>query len=166
MGNDDEDFREPEDEEPYELELPEQLPVPHSALMELFIFMSQAREEEDKTMGMVRHYMNELYDEYTVEFPDRDSEVLASEIISYLCRRHKWNVELLWDKKDSEDMLFRRYNTYDPNIWAKVMETDALKDMHRAVYKLTQKYLAAALEEVIQPERTKKRRRRINRRER
>lgn len=156
MGNEEEPFGDAEDEV-YELQLPEELPVPHTELAELFLFMSQAREEEDKTMSMVRHYMNELYDEYSTEFPERDSEMVGIEIVAYLCRRHKWNAELLWDRKDAEDMLFRRFNTYDPNIWAKIMETDALREMHRAVYQVSQKYLADAIEEVIRPnERPKK----------
>lgn len=138
-------------EDPYEIELPEQLPVPYSALQELFLFMSKAREEEDKTVSMIRHYLNELYDEHSVEFPERDSELIGVEVVAYLCRRHKWNVELLWDKKDAEEMLFRRFNSYDPNIWEKVMDTEALHEMHRAVYAVTQKYLAEAIEEVIKP---------------
>jgi hypothetical protein len=153
MEHEDDDNASIGNEDPYEVDLPEQLPVPHSDLLELFLFMSKAREEEDKTVSMVRHYMNELYDEYSVEFPERDSEVVAAEIVSYLCRRHKWDVELLWDRKDVEEMLFRRFNTYDPNIWAKVMETEAMQEMHRAVYAVTQRFLDAAIQEVIRPER-------------
>lgn len=150
MEPEDDPFAEP-DEDIYELELPTELPVPHSALFDLFLFISNAREEDENSMSMIRHYLNELYDEYANEFPERDSETLASDIMNYLARRHKWEVELLWDKKETEEMLFRRYNTYDPHIWDKVQETKAVRDLHRAVYEVSQEYLRRALEEVVNP---------------
>jgi len=71
---------------------------------------------------------------------------------------------LLWDRKDAEEMLFRKYNSYDPNIWEKIMDTEALRDMHRSVYEVTQKYLSDAIEEVISPNDHKKRKPRFGKR--
>lgn len=158
MEHDDDPFTEPEDDI-VELELPTELPVPHSHLADLFLFISQSREQEDTTMSMIRHYLNELYDEYSSEFPERDLEGLASDIVVYLARRHKWEVELLWDKKDVEDMLFKKYNTYDTRIWEKVLDTEAVRDMHRSVYDVSQHYLEKALDEVLNPTRREEKRR-------
>lgn len=150
MEHEDDPFGEPEDEVT-ELELSTELPVPHSHLADIFLFISKSREQEDITMSIIRHYLNDLYDEYSAEFPERDLEGLASDIVIYLSRRHKWEVELLWDKKDAEDMLFKKHNTYDPRIWEKVLDTEAIREMHRIVYDVSQHYLDKALEEVLHP---------------
>lgn len=152
------------DDDPTELDLPSELPVPHAHLYDLFLFMSKSNDEQDSVMNLIRYHMNELYDAFEDDFPERDLETLGGDVVAYLCRRHKWNVELLWDRKDAEEMLFRKYNSYDPNIWEKIMETDSLREMHRSVYEVTQKYLSDAIEEVISPNNRKKRKQRFGKR--
>jgi hypothetical protein len=58
-------------------------------------------------------------------------------------------MELLAERHDVDDALFTRYHTFDENMWAKVLNTEAFSDMHHEVFKVTQTYIARAVDEVM-----------------
>lgn len=138
----------PENDEyflPEEIQLPEIDAQPHT-LFELASFIAQAVEEEMRMASLTKDYLDRLYDKIG------SPEDAATSIISYVQRRHGWDVELLAEKREVEEMLFRRYSHYDERIWEKVLNTDALSDLHHEVYKLSQTYIARAIDEVLEKE--------------
>lgn len=124
------------------LELPP-VSIPPNLLRELAEFVQNAMEKENRLMSLTVEVLDALYREI-----DNDDET-ASYIISYLQRRHYWDVELLAERRDVDEMLMKRHNIFDEHMWEKVMNTTAISDLHHEVYKLSQKYIARAIKEVL-----------------
>jgi len=99
-------------------------------------------------MSHTTKVLNELYRDIA------DDDVAASHIVSYLQRRHHWDVELLAERRDVDDMLMKKYNLFDEHMWDKVMNTTAISDLHHETFKLSQKYIARAIAEVLTKEGT------------
>ena len=75
------------------IELPS-LNIPKDLLRELSEFVQNALEKENKLVSLTAEVLDELYREID------DDDIAASHIISYLQRRHYWDVELLAERQD------------------------------------------------------------------
>ena len=118
--------------------------IPKDLLKELSNFVQNALAKENKLMSFTAEVLDELYRELGTE-----EEVCASHIVSYLQRRHKWDVELLAERKDVDEMLYTQHNIFDEHMWDKVMNTNAMSDLHHEVFKLSQTYISRAINEVL-----------------
>lgn len=96
--------------------------------------------------SLAKRFLDELYDEIG------SPEDAATTIISYIQRRHGWDMEILADRREVEEMLFKRFSRYDEEMWEKVLNTDAISDLHHEVYKLSQTYIGYAIDEVLSEE--------------
>ena len=117
--------------------------IPKDLLRELSEFVQNALEKEDKLMSFTTEVLDELYREIA------DDDIAASHIVSYLQRRHYWDVELLAERRDVDEMLMAKHNIFDEHMWDKVMNTTAISDLHHETFKLSQKYIARAIAEVL-----------------
>lgn len=117
--------------------------IPKDLLRELSEFVQNALEKENKLMSLTAEVLDELYREIA------DDDIAASHIISYLQRRHSWDVELLAERRDVDEMLMQKHNIFDDHMWDKVMNTTAISDLHHETFKLSQKYIARAIAEVL-----------------
>jgi len=124
------------------IELPP-LNIPKDLLRELSEFVQNALEKENKLVSLTAEVLDELYREID------DDDIAASHIISYLQRRHYWDVELLAERQDVDEMLMAKHNIFDEHMWDKVMNTTAISDLHHETFKLSQKYIARAIAEVL-----------------
>ena len=124
------------------IELPP-IEIPKDLLKQLSEFVQNALAKEDKLMSFTTEVLDELYREIG------DEDVSASHIISYIQRRHHWDVELLAERRDVEEMLMTKYNIYDEHMWDKVMNTTAISELHHETFKLSQTYIARAIREVL-----------------
>ena len=124
------------------IELPS-LNIPKDLLRELSEFVQNALEKENKLVSLTAEVLDELYREID------DDDIAASHIISYLQRRHYWDVELLAERQDVDEMLMAKHNIFDEHMWDKVMNTTAISDLHHETFKLSQKYIARAIAEVL-----------------
>ena len=131
-----------EDYNPKEIKLPN-TSIPKNLFRELVEFLQNAMEKENELMSLTADVLDRLYQEIGGE------EETASLVISYLQRRHKWDVELLAERRDVDDILFREHNLFDEYMWDKVMNTQAISDLHHEVYKISQTYIARAIREVL-----------------
>lgn len=131
-----------EDYNPKEIKLPE-TSIPKDLFRELVEFLQNAMEKENELMSLTTDVLDRLYREIG------DEEETATMVISYLQRRHKWDVELLAERRDVDDILFRDHNLFDEHMWDKVMNAQAISDLHHEVYKLSQTYIARAIREVL-----------------
>jgi len=131
-----------EDYNPKEIKLPD-TSIPKDLFRELVEFLHNAMEKENELMSLTADVLDRLYREIGGE------EETATLVISYLQRRHKWDVELLAERRDVDDILFREHNLFDEYMWDKVMNTNAISDLHHEVYKLSQTYIARAIREVL-----------------
>jgi hypothetical protein len=104
--------------------------------------------KENELMSLTTDVLDRLYREIGGE------EETATLVISYLQRRHKWDVELLAERRDVDDILFREHNLFDEHMWDKVMNAQAISDLHHEVYKLSQTYIARAIREVLRKDGT------------
>jgi hypothetical protein len=68
--------------------------------------------------------------------------------IDHLLRRKQWFGMSFWSKHMAEDFLFNRHSFFDPDIWSKVVKTDARRKFQRKARKLARKYLAKAVDEI------------------
>jgi len=131
-----------EEYNPKEIKLPD-TSIPKDLFRELVEFLQNAMEKENELMSLTADVLDRLYQEIGGE------EETATLVISYLQRRHKWDVELLAERRDVDDILFREHNLFDEYMWDKVMNTNAISDLHHEVYKLSQTYIARAIREVL-----------------
>ena len=131
-----------EEYNPKEIKLPD-TSIPKDLFRELVEFLQNAMEKENELMSLTTDVLDRLYREIGGE------EETATLVISYLQRRHKWDVELLAERRDVDDILFREHNLFDEYMWDKVMNTNAISDLHHEVYKLSQTYIARAIREVL-----------------
>jgi hypothetical protein len=136
-----------EDYNPKEIKLPE-TSIPKDLFRELVEFLQNAMEKENELMSLTTDVLDRLYREIG------DEEETATMVISYLQRRHKWDVELLAERRDVDDILFRDHNLFDEHMWDKVMNAQAISDLHHEVYKLSQTYIARAIREVLRKDGT------------
>jgi type I site-specific restriction endonuclease len=136
-----------EDYNPKEIKLPE-TSIPKDLFRELVEFLQNAMEKENELMSLTTDVLDRLYREVG------DEEETATMVISYLQRRHKWDVELLAERRDVDDILFRDHNLFDEHMWDKVMNAQAISDLHHEVYKLSQTYIARAVREVLRKDGT------------
>ena len=131
-----------EDYNPKEIKLPN-TSIPKNLFRELVEFLQNAMEKENELMSLTADVLDRLYQEIGGE------EETATLVISYLQRRHKWDVELLAERRDVDDILFREHSLFDEYMWDKVMNTQAISDLHHEVYKISQTYIARAIREVL-----------------
>jgi hypothetical protein len=124
------------------IELPA-INIPKDLLRELAEFVQNALEKENKLVSLTADVLDDLYRQI------EDDDVTASHIVSYLQRRHYWDVELLAERRDVDEMLMARHNLFDEHMWDKVMNTIAISDLHHETFKLSQKYIARAIAEVL-----------------
>ena len=131
-----------EDYNPKEIKLPD-TSIPKDLFRELVEFLQNAMEKENELMSLTADVLDRLYREIGGE------EETATLVISYLQRRHKWDMELLAERRDVDDILFREHSLFDEYMWDKVMNTQAISDLHHEVYKISQTYIARAIREVL-----------------
>lgn len=67
-------------------------------------------------------------------------------------RNMDWSTEIIAQRSEIEDLLLQRHGAFDHDIWNKVQETKAWSKMLRQIYKLSKRYLAEAVDEVVQAE--------------
>lgn len=127
---------------PEELSLPE-VETPRSTIYELAAFIARAMDEEERMTALAKDYLDRLY----AEFPSE--EEAASAVLSYIQSRHKWDVELLAEKNEVEQILYEDYSCFDEDIWEKVLDTDAISELHHQVHNISVAYIKEAIEEVL-----------------
>ncbi len=67
-------------------------------------------------------------------------------------RNMQWSTEIIAQRPEVEDLLLSRHGAFDHDIWNKVQETKAWSKMLRQIYKLSKRYLAEAVDEVVHSE--------------
>lgn len=127
---------------PEEIVLPE-IDTPRSTLYELAAFIARAMDEEERMSALAGDYLDKFYDEVGNE------QQAASAILSYVQSRHKWDMELLAEKTEVEQILYEDYSCFDDDIWEKVMNTEAMSELHHQVHALSVTYIKEAIEEVL-----------------
>ncbi len=124
------------------IELPP-VSIPRDLLRELSEFIQNALEKEGELVSLTTEVLDELYRQIN------NDDIASSHIISYIQRRHHWDVELLAERQDVDEILMKKYNIFDEHMWDKVMNTTAISDLHHETFKLSQKYIARAIAEVL-----------------
>lgn len=67
-------------------------------------------------------------------------------------RNMGWSSEIIASRNEIDDIMFQKHGAFDHHLWFKVQDTKAWAKMHRQLYKMTRRYLAAAVDEVVQRE--------------
>lgn len=83
---------------------------------------------------------------------DDFGEEAVLDLMFAIDRNMGWASEIVANRSEVDNILFDRYGAFDQHIWYKVQDTKAWAKMHRQVYKMTRRYLAAAVDEVVQGE--------------
>lgn len=131
-----------EEEDPIIVPLPE-LGIPRNIIDELSKFIARNTEKEESMSRIVRDCLDDLYDQFD------DDEQVSDFILSYVQRKHAWDLEVVLSETDVEDFFFKNFDGYDPEMWQKVKDTQAIRELHYEVYKLSQVYAKEAVREVL-----------------
>lgn len=128
---------------PEELSLPE-IDTPKGTIFELAAFIARAVDEEERMAALASDYLDRFYEEVG------NDEQAASAVLSYIQSRHQWDVELLAEKTEVEQILYEEYSYFDDDIWEKVMNTNAIAELHHQVHGISVAYIKEAIEEVLE----------------
>lgn len=132
----DDDF---DDDELEELDLPETEPTVSFLVSQFFIEMD--RKEKKVNHDVVRA-LDKLFDKHGEDYT-------AVSVMNYLGRRKGWDMEILAEKHEVEDLLLNKYNIFDDGIWSKILGTEAMFDLRKKIFSLSQTYLDRAVLEVL-----------------
>jgi hypothetical protein len=126
---------------------PEEVEFPHSELpkpilFELSQFIAAAVKRDMKTAKLVNHVLDQLYDAIGEDYA-------PTAIMGYVARRHRWDIDIIAEGAEVENILLRDHSIFDDDMWAKVLNTDAISDLHHEVYKLGVQYMDRAINEVL-----------------
>jgi hypothetical protein len=130
---------------PEEIQLP-RIDTPRSTLYELAAFIARAMDEEERVAALAKDYLDKFYEEIG------NDEEAASAVLSYIQSRHKWDVELLAEKAEVEHILYDEYSMFDDLMWEKVLDTEAVSELHHQVHNISLAYIREAIEEVLDKE--------------
>ena len=137
------DFDDDEDEEL----LPIDLPLPDETFTYLISqFFIEADRKEKRVNRDVIRALDKVFDKHGDDYS-------AVSVMGYISRRKGWDMEILLEKHEVEDYLMRAHNLFDDDIWLKVLRTNAMSDLRKEVFALSQTYLARAVQEVLGRER-------------
>jgi hypothetical protein len=79
-------------------------------------------------------------------------EIAPFEMLVAIERYKKWHTDITASQSDVEQILFDRHCSFDADIWLKVQRTHNWKKFHLKLESLSKKYLALAIDEVVQSE--------------
>jgi hypothetical protein len=81
-------------------------------------------------------------------FRDFGYEGLCNLLIKIDNRAH-WISDILIENSDFDDVLFKKYGVYDPDICDKARDTEALMEMNSKIWKLRKKYASIIVDEIM-----------------
>jgi hypothetical protein len=95
-------------------------------------------------IAFCNYIVNKLMDDF--------GEEAILDLLFAIDRNMGWSSEILANRYEVDNILLSKYGAFDQHIWYKVQDTKAWAKMHRQVYKMSRRYLAAAVDEVVQEE--------------
>lgn len=135
-----------DDDEEEEL-VPIDLPLPEETFTYLISqFFIEADRKEKRVNRDVIRALDKVFDKHGDDYS-------AVAVMGYISRRKGWDMEILLEKHEVEDYLMRAHDLFDDDIWLKVLGTNAMSDLRKEVFALSQTYLIRAVQEVLGRER-------------
>lgn len=127
--------------------IPIDLPLPEQQFTFLISqFFIEADRKEKRVNRDVAKALDKVFDRHGEDYS-------AVSVMGYISRRKGWDMEILLEKHEVEDYLMRAHDLFDDDIWQKVLGTNAMSDLRREVFALSQTYLIRAVQEVLGKER-------------
>lgn len=81
-------------------------------------------------------------------FQDFGYEGLCNLLIQ-IDNRAQWISDILIENSDFDDVMFKKYGVYDPNVCDKARQTDAILEMNGKIWKLRKKYATIIVDEIM-----------------
>lgn len=81
-------------------------------------------------------------------FQDFGYEGLCNLLIQ-IDNRAQWISDILIENSDFDDVMFKKYGVYDPNVCDKARQTDAIMEMNGKIWKLRKKYATIIVDEIM-----------------
>lgn len=122
---------------------PLDLPVANQSYAhQIAMFFIEQDRKEKQVFREVSRALDRLYEKHGDE--------VSMSAISYVSKKHGWDMEILMEKHEVEDYLMNAYNLFDEDIWLKVVGTEAMYELRKQVFALSQTYLALAVQEALE----------------
>lgn len=109
-------------------------------------FLSEFMKEGRHAEKMFRDNFCELV--VNKVFEDFGYEGLCNLMIQ-IDNRAQWISDILIENSDFDDIMFKKYGIYDPNVCQKARQTDAIMEMNSKIWRLRKKYASAIVDEII-----------------
>ena len=71
------------------------------------------------------------------------------ELLVALDHEGNWETEIIAERADVDNYLLKQYGAFDDDMWEKVKETNAWKQMHYDIFEMTQVRLKECVDEVM-----------------
>lgn len=79
-------------------------------------------------------------------------DIIPVQMLLAIERKMGWALEIIGAQNEAEDILLDKHNSFDSDIWIKVTETKSWKKLRSKIDDVSRKYLALAIDEVVQSE--------------
>ena len=108
-------------------------------------FISQFMATDGAEQIYRKHYCDivahKVYNEFGV---DGMCELLIS-----MDKRAQWISDILIESSDLDDIAFKKYGTFDPDLAMKARNTKAIQEMNEKLWRLRRKYARLIVDEII-----------------
>jgi hypothetical protein len=81
-------------------------------------------------------------------FDDFGYEGLCNLMIQ-IDNKGQWISDILIENSDFDDVLFKKYGVYDPQICSKARQTEAIMEMNSKIWRLRKKYSTIIVDEIM-----------------
>ena len=116
--------------------------APEELAIWLSEFMSTAADAEQLYRShFCTMIANRVFDEFGHEG--------LCELMVAMDKKAGWISDIIIENSDLDDILFKKYGTYDHDIIQKARKTDSVMDMNKKIWRLRRKYAKAIVEELM-----------------
>lgn len=71
------------------------------------------------------------------------------ELLVAIDRKGRWETEIIAEQADVDNILMAKYGAFDDEMWEKIQDTNAWKELHREVFDVSKKWIETAIDEVM-----------------
>lgn len=114
---------------------------------ELAVWLSEFISQTDDAEIKYRNHFcamiaSRVYDEFGHEG--------MCELMIAMDKKAGWISDIIIENNDLDEIMFKKYGTYDHNVVAKARKTEAVAEMNTKIWKLRRRYAKVIVEELMQ----------------
>lgn len=113
---------------------------------EMAIWLSEFMTAADSAAEVYRNHVvtliaNKVYSDFGYEG--------LCELMIAMDKKAGWISDIIIENSDLDDIMFKKYGTYDHGVIHKARRTEAIQEMNQKIWRLRRKYAKAIVDELM-----------------